>query len=252
MHLITVLMLDTRVVEMSWCVLMRTEKNQSSPLLFAVICSWIFAFSLFLLNVIGTVPYYVDGTPPTVSEKHFQDEDKTDITSVDDGLTPTDFTPIKKEVVGYLPEKIIIPALNKELPITSPLSRDVALLDKELLTSVVRFPGSGVLGKDGNVFIFGHSSGYRTVKNEYFKAFNGIQKLEKGSVIQLVGKGVVHVYQVTSVTHVESSDALVDLRVTKGERKLTLSTCDSFGKKSERFVVEAEFLTEYSEADEDF
>lgn len=229
------------------------KKTPDQPwLLFTVIFSWVFALSLFLLNVIGLVPYYVDGTPPTVSAVHFADEDKQDvvdteaplITSQDVNKNATE-APLKQPSVGYLPEIIRIPSLNKELEISSPLSRDVALMDKELLTSVVRYPGSGVLGKDGNIFIFGHSTGLRTVKNQLFKAFNGIQKLEPGSAIELVGNDTVHVYRVTTVTHVDSAEALVDLRVIPGQRKLTLSTCDSFGKKSDRFVVEAVYLSEY-------
>jgi LPXTG-site transpeptidase (sortase) family protein len=237
-------------------------------LLFLVFFSWVFALSLAGLNVVGAVPYYVDGTPPTVSDVYIPGEEKVDSpndtgggkTPVDQPTTPTPKDnpkvtedPLQKlhekkpEVVGYLPEKIVIPNLKKELKVANPQSRDVAVLDKDLLTSVVRYPGSGVLGKEGNIFIFGHSTGYRTVHNQLFKAFNGIQTLDKGSVIELHGDGKVNVYQVVRVDHVDADEALVDLRVQPGERKLTLSTCDSFGSKSSRFVVTSEFLSEYPE-----
>jgi LPXTG-site transpeptidase (sortase) family protein len=148
---------------------------------------------------------------------------------------------------AYLPETIVIPSLKKTIPVSNPQSRDVSVLDKALLKAVVRYPGSGLLGQEGNIFIFGHSTGYRTVNNALFKAFNGIQNLEEGSVIELHGKGKIHIYQVTKVTKADANEALVDLKVESGERKLTLSTCDSFGKKTSRFVVEAAFLSEFAQ-----
>jgi LPXTG-site transpeptidase (sortase) family protein len=236
---------------------MSTPRAQEhSPLLFLVFFSWIFAGSLALLNLAGFVPYYVDGTAPTLSDVYIPGEEQVDtpqgetatpeVTTADDD--PEDDMPIvapPPEVIGYLPERMEIPSLKKVLPVASPQSRDVAVLDKALLKAVVRYPGSGLLGKEGNLFVFGHSTGYRTVRNEYFKAFNGIQNLEQGSIIKLYGQGKVHLYKVTTVTHVDSNDALVDLRVAPGERKLTLSTCDSFGAKTSRFVVEAVFFAEY-------
>ncbi len=232
----------------------KREAPQHSTLLFLVLFSWIFAGSLALLNLGGYVPYYVDGTPPTVSDVYIPGEENIDTPVApltepvpeDVSGEPVELPP---ELIGYLPEKIIIPSLNKTITVASPQSRDVAVLDKALLKAVVRYPGSGLLGKEGNIFIFGHSTGYRTVNNQMFKAFNGIQNLEKGSVIELYGQGKIHVYQVTSVTRADANDALVDLRVSPGERKLTLSTCDSFGKKSSRFVVEAEFLSEFHETE---
>ncbi len=234
------------------------QKAPHAPLLFLVFFSWVFAGSLALLNMIGFVPYYVDGTPPTVSDVYIPGEENIDIpqptfeesTSIQ--TSPEEEMPLPPELIGYLPERIVIPSLNKVLPVASPQSRDVAVLDKALLKSVVRYPGSGLLGKEGNIFIFGHSTGYRTVNNQLFKAFNGIQNLEQGSIIQLVGQGKVHQYRVTSVIRADANDALVDLRVEPGQRKLTLSTCDSFGTKSSRFVVEAEFFSEFDEPAQQF
>lgn len=232
----------------------KREAAQHSTLLFLVIFSWIFAGTLALLNLGGYVPYYVDGTAPTLSDVYIPGEEQVDVPVI---TTPEDTEEVDPgevalppELIGYLPEKIIIPSLNKTLTVASPQSRDVAVLDKALLKAVVRYPGSGLLGKEGNIFIFGHSTGHRTVNNQLFKAFNGIQNLEKGSVIELYGQGKIHVYQVTSVTRTDANDALVDLRVASGQRKLTLSTCDSFGKKSSRFVVEAEYLSEFFESEQ--
>jgi LPXTG-site transpeptidase (sortase) family protein len=213
--------------------------------LFVVIFVWVFAGSLFLLNTIGYVPYYIDGTVPTVSDTATLEQDVE--------KQPEDMLPvaIPELAMPVLPERIRIPSLDRDLSIANPTSKDVALLDRALLESVVRYPGSGLLEEDGNVFIFGHSTGYRTVRNQLFKAFNGIQNLEEGSIIELIAEGSVYIYQVTKVTKTDAEDALVDLSVTPGVRRLTLSTCDSFGAKSSRFVVEAAFVTKVPESSTD-
>jgi LPXTG-site transpeptidase (sortase) family protein len=242
------------------------------PFLFLVVTMWVFAASLFVLNAVGFVPYYVTGDAPTVSDttkREYQTLPKTTSDSASlgrqqstDGIpvqTPTNvndpfLTPINSNLpsatmvepeIPFLPEKILIPGLNKELPVVNPVSADVAVLDRELLDAVVRYPDSGLLNADGNMFIFGHSSHLRTVHNPMFKAFNGIETLPKGSLIQVIGGGRVFVYQVTKQEKVSADSALVDLTPIPGRRYLTLSTCNSFGEKSDRFVTTAEFSVSY-------
>jgi LPXTG-site transpeptidase (sortase) family protein len=87
----------------------------------------------------------------------------------------------------------------------------------------------------------------RTVHNEFFKAFNGIESLPKGALIQLVGGGRVFVYQVIKQEILSANTDLVDLSVIPGKRTLILSTCDSFGAKTDRFVTTAEFTVSYGQ-----
>lgn len=231
------------------------------PFLFLVVTMWVFASTLFLLNAAGFVPYYIDGSAPTVSDTTHREY----LTDADVNTSPVTTNPVQTpphtsdmqqplpgvitEVpdVAFLPERIRIPDLDKELVVVNPVKNDVATLDRELLDAVVRYPESGLLNEDGNIFIFGHSSHLRTVHNPLFKAFNGIETLTKGALIQLLAEGRVYVYQVTKVQKVSANSALVDLRPRPGERILTLSTCNSFGEKSDRFVVTAAFSVAYSE-----
>lgn len=240
---------------------MHHQKAKIDPFLFLVATMWIFACSLFLLNAVGFVPYYVSGEAPTVSDTAAHTYLTN--TDVEKGLpTPAKpvatsgplTTPINSSLpsaitvapeVPFLPEKIIIPGLNKELPVVNPTSDDVETLDAELLRAVVRYPQSGLLNADGNIFIFGHSSHLRTVHNPLFKAFNGIETLAPGSLIQLIGGGRVFVYRVIAQQTVSADTALVDFVVAPGKRLLTLSTCDSFGAKTDRFVTTAEFSVSY-------
>jgi LPXTG-site transpeptidase (sortase) family protein len=158
-------------------------------------------------------------------------------------VSPAYFEPAAPVRTIELPTKLVIPRADIDVPILNPNTTNVAALDAELAKGIVRYTRSSQLNEDGNMFIFGHSSHLPVVKNRMFKALNGIEDLVRGDTIFVTGKsGEVHEYQVTSVKKTDANDELIDLSVHTGVRKLTLSTCDSFGKKSSRFVVEAEFV----------
>lgn len=136
-----------------------------------------------------------------------------------------------------LPTTIEIPAIGLTQKIANPTSTDVKVLDNALLSGVVRYPTSSKLGEAGNVIIFGHSSYLPIVNNKSFKAFNGIQKLKAGDRITVTGEHYAYVYAVDSVAQESTTSDAIPL--TNTGNTLTLATCDSFGEKSDRFVVTA-------------
>ena len=138
------------------------------------------------------------------------------------------------------PKRMIIDALNKDIVIQNPKSRTVANLDTALLSGAVRHPDSADFADTGNIFLFGHSSYLPQVFNKNFQAFNDIQKLVWGDSIRVQSSDVEYRYRVTKVYKTKASDATVALE--RGTAKLTLVTCNSFGSKDERFVVEAELV----------
>ena len=138
------------------------------------------------------------------------------------------------------PEQLIIPRLGTQLPVSNPTTRNIELLDEELKSAVVRYPDSATLGSDGNVLVFGHSSQLPVVRNKFFKAFNNIQKLDIGEEILARSGNDVYHYQVTRVYQASATDDRIPLTVPN--HRLTLLTCDSFGSRSDRWVVEAEYL----------
>lgn len=141
------------------------------------------------------------------------------------------------------PVRIVVPAIDLDVAIKNPESTNVAVLDEALLTGAVRYPTSAELGEDGNVILFGHSSYLPIVQNEAFKAFNEIQDLKKGDRITVYGETAVFVYAVTDVASADAEEAAIPL--TAEGRILTLATCDSFGKKTDRFIVTAELVETY-------
>lgn len=144
---------------------------------------------------------------------------------------------VAREPLSPLPKKIIFDSLDKEIAVLNPESRDVDDLDAALLSGVVRHPDSATLTEEGNVFILGHSSYLPNVFNKNFQAFNGIQELQWGDLVRVQSQDVEYVYRVQRVYKAKASDVVV--LPTPGKAQLTLATCNSFGSKDDRFVVEA-------------
>lgn len=145
--------------------------------------------------------------------------------------------------VAELPMKIEIVKINLYTAISNPITTDVSVLDKELLSGAVRYPTSAKLGETGNVVIFGHSSYLPIVRNQAYKAFNDIQKLTAGDAVTVYSSDNAYTYRVRSVAK-ESTNDTIPLTVTN--RVLTLSTCDSFGTATDRFVVVADFVESHA------
>ena len=71
---------------------------------------------------------------------------------------------------------------------------------------------------------------------------NRLNELQLGDEIKLFSDEKEYIYKVTTVALVDQNEALVKFET--GKRKLTLSTCDTFGKRDARFVVTAEFISD--------
>ncbi len=140
------------------------------------------------------------------------------------------------------PERLVIDTLDISLPVSNPTTRDIAALDEELKKAAVRYPDSGILGEDNaNTLIFGHSSRLPLVRNQLYKAFNDIETLNVGVRIEVVAtNGSVYVYHVSRVYRASAEDD--SIAITTDGHMLTLLTCDSFGQRTDRWVVEARFV----------
>lgn len=187
-----------------------------------------------------TILYSIDFIPEPIEETPTSDSVEVD-PEID--VQDQEVEEVAKIVDSPVPLKIIFETLDKEITVLNPASREVADLDQALLGGAVRHPDSADFRDDGNIFILAHSSYLPNVFNKNFQAFNGIQDLTWGDKIRLQSDDMEYVYRVEKVYKAKATEVFVP--ETPGEAKLTLATCNSFGSKDDRFMVESTLIGEY-------
>lgn len=141
------------------------------------------------------------------------------------------------------PVRVVATSIGLDQNVQNPSSTDVDTLDQELLTGTVRYPTSAELNENGTVLIFGHSSYLPIVHNQAYKEFDGIQNLKTGDIVSVFSATAEYRYSVTSVKVANADEDVIQLP--SDGKYLTLVTCDSFTKKTDRFVVVAKFVGAY-------
>ena len=139
-----------------------------------------------------------------------------------------------------LPLRVVISSVGIDARVSNPTNTAISVLDSALQSGAVRYPLSGTLGEQKTVFLFGHSSFLPVVHNTFYRTFNHLERVNIGDTIEVYGAHEKYQYRVISVAKADSSAVSVDIAASK--QQLVLSTCDSFGSKSERFVVTADFV----------
>lgn len=145
--------------------------------------------------------------------------------------------------VAEMPVRIVAKTIGLDKVVANPDSTDVEVLDAALLKGAVRYPTSAPLGVDGTVLVFGHSSYLPIVHNQNFKAFDGVQNLKAGDTVSLYSATREYRYAVTGVRVANATEGVVELP--SNGQHLALVTCNSFGSKSDRYVVTADFVGAY-------
>lgn len=190
----------------------------------------------FFLVIFATylVLYVIDFIPeaPAKTEEVIKELDTVNAAAEASGSAA-----IKPVGESALPIKITLERLNKTVTVLNPTSSNILDLDAALLEGVVRHPDSADFSADGNVFILGHSSHLPNVFNSNFQAFNGLETMTWGDKIYLDSIDTQYVYRVEKVYEAKASEVFVP--ETPGEARLTLATCNNFGSKDDRYIVEA-------------
>jgi LPXTG-site transpeptidase (sortase) family protein len=192
----------------------------------------VFFFSYLILVAIDFVP-----EPVTIEEETENLQMEPASMEIEQSAQSDFNLPVGDMSNPVLPTSMYIEKLDRTIPILNPESRDIAALDNALLSGVVRHPDSAHMAQAGNVFILGHSSYLPTVLNNNFQAFNGIQDLAWGDTIEVTSEGYVLTYEVEKVYKASAADVTIPVADTGA--RLTLATCNSFGSKDDRFIVEA-------------
>ena len=222
-------------------------KKEKTSYVFAFQFVGVLATSFFVLSILGVIPEewnIVSGFRNQSKDVVVESENISDApvnsnlnkTYTRSGQVSNNQNPSQSDSLSK-PTKIVIPKIGVNSNIEHPASQEVSVLDEYLRRGAVYYPGSGYI-ESGNIFLFGHSTNWAVVQNPAYKTFNDLDKLKEGDSVELYSGGNKYTYKVTSVELKNSSDVLVNLSTT-GSQTLTISTCNSFGAKQERWVVEA-------------
>lgn len=142
-----------------------------------------------------------------------------------------------------MPVRVVAKDISLDAAVANPASTDIEVLDSALLKGAVRYPTSAQLGVDGTVLLFGHSSYLPIVHNQAYKSFDGIQDLKTGEIIHVYSADTDYQYSVVGVKVADATEDSIELN--PQGKHLTLVTCDSFAKKTNRFIVTADFVGAY-------
>lgn len=201
----------------------------------------------FVVMTIGYgILYFVDFVPEapanvetTASLDNNESETSTVTTTTEKDDKPE---PATSSWNDPYPISITLDSLGRTVSILNPTSRAISELDNALLKGVVRHPDSADLNEqNGNMLILGHSSYLKNVFNKNYQAFNGIQNLKWGDTITLRSRDYEYVYRVDRVYEAKASSVTIPTK--SSGQKLTLATCDTFGAKEDRFIVESSLIS---------
>ncbi len=158
--------------------------------------------------------------------------------------TPSAPVAVESQLQPAFPIRVVAGAVGLDAAVVNPADTDIGVLDKALLKGAVRYPTSAELGVDGTVLLFGHSSYLPIVNNRAYKTFNDIQNLKEGDTISVYSGSLEYRYRVTAV---ETANATADaVALPQDGKYLKLVTCNTFGKKEDRFIVSASLVGTYS------
>ncbi|OGC83318.1 hypothetical protein A3D68_00415 [Candidatus Adlerbacteria bacterium RIFCSPHIGHO2_02_FULL_52_17] len=159
--------------------------------------------------------------------------------------TPESSHAVAQNDVQELPVRVVAKNIGLDVVVENPTSINIDVLDQALLSGAVRYPTSALLGAEGTVLLFGHSSNLPVVHNQAYKAFNSIQDLKTGQIVSVYSGSAEYRYAVIGVKLADANEDVIEMP--KDGKRLVLVTCDlSFAKKTARFVVTAEFVGTYA------
>jgi len=170
------------------------------------------------------------------------------------GVTPepTQAPPVPVEIIdGYIPDRIIIPAIRLDAPVIPSTYSAIELRDQwfEQWKVPDEFAAgwqanSAPLGMIGNTVIGGHH-------NEYGKVFGHLVDLEVGDMIYIFSGKITFVYRIVDKQILKEKDVSLDIRKANakwisptGDERLTLVTCWPKRSNTHRVIIVAEPVVE--------
>lgn len=140
--------------------------------------------------------------------------------------------------------QLIISKINISAPInTSVDGNNKDEYNKSLESGVAQLKGSALPGRDGNVFIFGHSSYFADKPGNFKEIFAKLNDLINGDIIEIQSQQARYIYRVSNKKIVEPNDVSVATQ-NYALKQLTLMTCWPIGTTDKRLVVISDLVDE--------
>lgn len=153
------------------------------------------------------------------------------------------------EITPYQ-NRIIIPKIGKNIPLVDIKNRALDdsndlnnIFMKELEKWVIRYPGSAMPGKDGNAFVFGHSSNFPWIKWDYNDVFALLDNVGFDDEIIVYYNQKKYKYIVREKNVITPGDTSI-LERDKNKSEITLMTCWPIGTTLNRLIVTGELVEE--------
>lgn len=113
--------------------------------------------------------------------------------------------------------------------------------NKALENGVAQLKGSALPGRNGNAFVFGHSSYLADKPGNYKEIFKNMNDLNPGDLFEVQSKSARYVYRITNKKVVEPNDVSV-AEQNVSIKQMTLMTCWPVGTTKQRMIVVGELV----------
>lgn len=131
---------------------------------------------------------------------------------------------------------LVIPKLDLEVPIIPRVDgNDKVAYFAALQNGVAHYKGTKLPGEGGNIFIFGHSSYYKSDPGKYKTVFRSLNSLVKGDEIEIILNDKSYYYLVSDKKFIEPTET--SYLANTASEQLTLMTCWPPGTYQQRLIV---------------
>lgn len=146
--------------------------------------------------------------------------------------------------------RVVIPKIWKNIPLIDIQQENISGLGElndifmeELENGVIRYPGSGLPGEVGNMFVFGHSSNFPWMEWDYNDVFALLDKVVFDDEVIVYYGQKKYTYKIRTKDIIKPGNVSV-LKRNKGRSEITLMTCWPIGTTLNRMILIWELVEE--------
>ena len=150
---------------------------------------------------------------------------------------------IQLELIQMDPDSLYIASPPITAPIVFTNAKSEVAFQRALQNGVVHYPETALVGKPGNMYIFGHSSDLLWAKGNFKTVFALLPDIEQGQeIIVTDSTGHPYIYRAFETEIVDPTDISVLDQYNNDISILTLQTSYPVGTALQRFVVRARLI----------